>query len=371
MTGGRGPGPGLRRSTFLRAGAAAALGAGRVGGAVGGDPGGAGESGGLRVVKVRDLTGPGITTRFRMEATDLGIPVRTPDGRLLFVFGDTFGEARVGGGWWRSPVGLHSTTARLEEGITWSGAVGGRYAHQLWAYEHDNPLFSTQLPSDVILLGGSLFLHVSVHRGWGSVLWSEIWRSEDSGSTWRHTGARFPGNAHGGLFQLLTWALGEDGYVYAYSTGYGRNGPLLLHRVRAGAIADPTAYEPWGYREGSWGWGNAPTPVLEGGFGELCLRRLDGRWLLVCFNAGEVRIEAFVLDRPTADLGRAYRRTLIHGTAWGQEAGPYVAQPYGGYVVPGSRLDDLHLTVSQWRSGTETGWPYRVMQFRVRGLEPR
>ncbi|MFE5494562.1 hypothetical protein ACFQ7Z_32025 [Streptomyces virginiae] len=54
MTGVRRPGPGLRRSTFLRASAAAAFGAGRVGGAVGG----AGGSEGLRVVKVRDLTGP-------------------------------------------------------------------------------------------------------------------------------------------------------------------------------------------------------------------------------------------------------------------------------------------------------------------------
>jgi hypothetical protein len=54
--------------------------------------------------KVTDLTGPGHTGRFRMQATDLGIPVRTPDGRLLFMFGDTFENPVVGGGWWRSPV---------------------------------------------------------------------------------------------------------------------------------------------------------------------------------------------------------------------------------------------------------------------------
>lgn len=256
----------MRRSTFLRATVAAAFGTGVAGPVVGRGPAGPdrGGSDGPHVVKVRDLTGPGITTRFRMEATDLGIPVRVPDGRILFVFGDTFEEARVGGGWWRSPVGLYSTTSRLDEGIAWSGAVGGEHARQLWAYEHDNPLFSTVLPSDVILIGGTLFLHVSMHRGWGNVLWSEIWRSEDAGMTWRHTGARFPGNAHGGLFQLVTWALGEDGYVYLYSTGYGRNGPLLLHRVTADAIAEPAAYASWGHHGGSWGWGNAPTPVLEG-----------------------------------------------------------------------------------------------------------
>lgn len=46
--------------------------------------------------KVRDLTGPGITTAFGMEGTDLGILARTPTGRLLSVFGDTFPGAGMG-----------------------------------------------------------------------------------------------------------------------------------------------------------------------------------------------------------------------------------------------------------------------------------
>jgi hypothetical protein len=40
-----------------------------------------------------------------------------------------------------------------------------------------------------------------------------------------------------------------------------------------------------------------------------------------------------------------------------------VAQLYGGYLVPGSTLDDLHLVVSQWN--TTTNWPYRAMQFHA------
>jgi hypothetical protein len=41
-----------------------------------------------------------------------------------------------------------------------------------------------------------------------------------------------------------------------------------------------------------------------------------------------------------------------------------VAQLYGGYVLPGSRLDvrgGVGLVVSQWN--TTSGWPYRAMQF--------
>src|SRR5690625_6244993 len=49
-----------------------------------------------RTRKVKDLTGPGITTAFGMEGTDLGILARTPGGRLLAVFGDTFAGAGVG-----------------------------------------------------------------------------------------------------------------------------------------------------------------------------------------------------------------------------------------------------------------------------------
>ena len=43
-----------------------------------------------------------------------------------------------------------------------------------------------------------------------------------------------------------------------------------------------------------------------------------------------------------------------------------VAQLYGGYVLPGSRLGvrgGVGLVVSQWN--TARGWPYQVMQFRV------
>ncbi|PSL02492.1 uncharacterized protein DUF4185 [Haloactinopolyspora alba] len=321
-----------------------------------------------QVTKIANLTGPGITTRFRMEATDLGVPARTPDGRLLFVFGDTFENARVGDGWWRSPVALWSTTTNLNTGVTWSGAVGGDAAEQLWYYEHNNPEFSTVLPSDVITIGGTMYLHVMVNKGLGNVVWTEIWRSDDSGASWQHTGAKFPPDLHGGMFQLLTWGLGNDGYVYVYSTGFQRDKPIIMHRVPQDRLTDLGAYEPWGYRDGHWAWGHPPTPILEGRFGELCLRPLGGKWVLTWFNEGDYRIDGIVMDYPTSNLYNAHRRTLIWGAAWGEEDDSHVAQLYGGYVIPGSTLGELHLSVSQWN--TEHDWPYRVMQHRIRGFYP-
>ncbi|MEV4342206.1 DUF4185 domain-containing protein [Streptomyces sp. NPDC049590] len=361
----------VSRKTFLRAAAGAVLtGASTLvsaPGAQGAQPARS-RAGTLQVSKVADLTGPEITTRFRMEATDLGVPVRTPDGRLLFVFGDTFEHARAGGGWWRSPVALYGKTVPLTKRVQWTGAVGGEHAQQLWAYEHDNPQFSTVLPTDVITIGGTIYLHVMVNKPYPNVVWTEIWRSDDSGATWTHTGAKFPADLHGGLFQMLTWGLGDDGYVYVYSTGNQRDKPIILHRVPRGRITDPGAYEPWGRRDGAWGWGNSPTPVLEGRFGELCLRPLGGKWALTWFNQGDYRIDGIIADHPTSNLSTARREILIHGGAWGHEDDAHVAQLYGGYIIPGSTLDDLHLSVSQWNNDGKVNWPYHVMQFRVRGL---
>ncbi|MFE4629374.1 DUF4185 domain-containing protein [Streptomyces mirabilis] len=320
----------------------------------------------LQAGKIADLTGPGITTRFGMEATDLGIPVRTPDGRLLFVFGDTFQNATVGGGWWRSPVALWGAHALLTDRVVWTGAVGGEKAQQLWAYEHDNPVFSTVLPSDVITIGGTIYLHAMVNKGLGNVVWTEIWRSDDSGATWTHTGAKFPSDLHSGLFQLFTWGLGNDGYAYVYSTGFQPDKPIILHRVPSARLTDLNAYEPWGWRDGAWAWGNPPTPD----------------------PGGEVRRTVPAAARRQVGLHLVQRRRLPHrrhhhghphleplhrpprnpdlGQCLGSEDDTHVAQLYGGYVIPGSTLDDLHTSVSQWN--TQTGWPYHVMQFRVRGF---
>lgn len=58
----------------------------------------------------------------------------------------------------------------------------------------------------------------------------------------------------------------------------------------------------------------------------------------------------------------------VVGSEWDAEdhANNRVAQLYGGYVLPGSKLDvtgGVGLVVSQWN--TAHGWPYRAMQFRA------
>ena len=326
--------------------------------------------------KVCDLTGPGITDAYGIGGTDLGVTVAAPDGRLVAVFGDTFRRAGVGG-WrgWRSPVVLFGDPESVPTGVRWTGSGGpGEYAAQAVRYLHQGirrhggrfRRVTTVLPTDVITIGEEMFLHVMVCRELGNVHWTEIHRSVDNGFSWRPTGVRWPGDHLDGLFQMLTWEHGGDGYVYAYSTGFQRAHGLVLSRVPEDRILDRGAWQTWGFDGTTWDWERPATVALTGRYGELGLRKLaDGAWVLAAFDEGNYRIDVRVLDGPVADLYAARCATVLQGCAWGDEdhAAGRVAQLYGGYPLPGSTLADLHLVVSQWN--TATNWPYRAMQFRV------
>lgn len=330
-----------------------------------------------RTRKIKDLTGPGHTTKFHMEATDLGVCTRTPSGRILAIFGDTFRFAAVGSEDWRSPVGLFSDTKNLDEGLVWHEAAGGDsgYAKQLWDYQHDNGEFSTVLPSDVITIGDTIYLHAMVNKGLHNVVWTELHKSTDDGRTWSHGLGRIPANWRNGLAQLWTMCQGPDGWIYVMSTSFRRSDPVILQRVRPEHIEDHTKYEGWGFKPGTgWAWGNEPTPVLEKvssaeKFGEMSLRYIQGQYVLVTFDVssnGGYDIDVRVFENITDNLYYAKKTTPIKGATWGMEGDDKVAQLYGPSIIPGSRLDGgFHIVVSQWNTGAANGWPYRSMQFKI------
>jgi D-arabinan endo alpha-(1,5)-arabinofuranosidase len=331
--------------------------------------------------KVADLTGPGITDRWGVTATDLGATVRAPNGKLVAVFGDTFTGRRVGRGDWRSPVVLIGTgDARTP--VVWERAGGPDpdYARQLRHYIHDTgPLWasggiSTVLPSDLLSVGGMLYLHVIVNRGYPHVIWTEIWSSRDCGVTWEHMGerAKFPADLHDGHAQLWSWDYSpDDDWVYVASTGFQRDKGVILRRVRPRHLGERSKYLGWGRAGHSWEWGVTPTPITPADerWGELSFRRLDdGNWVLGGFLASAYALGYRVLPAPTTPLGHLPVQSPVHGCSWEEEhhAGCRVAQLYGGHLLPGSKLNTpggIGLVVSHWN--TSRGWPYRVMQFRA------
>lgn len=340
--------------------------------AVAADPGG----------KLADITGPGISDRWGMTCTDLGASIVAPNGSLVSVFGDTFSGNRVGEGDWRSPVILIGT-GDASHAVSYERAGGADpdFAEQLWFYIHDktDPNWtrggiSTVIPSDLLRVDDSLYLHVIVNRGFPKPVWTEIWRSDDSGLSWQHLGekAKFPATLHGGHAQLWSWDYDPgDGWVYVVSTGFQRDKGIILRRVRPENIGDMFLYSGWGFADGHWAWGHEPTPITPGGetWGELSFRRLEaGKWILGGFLSSKFALGYRTIDAPVANMFEAPVQMPVLGARWDDEdhANNRVAQLYGGYVLPGSRLDvagGVGLVVSQWN--TSVGWPYRAMQFRA------
>ena len=313
-------------------------------------------------VKVADLTGPGTSSeRFGVGGTDLGIAVELADGGTGFVFGDTFDGACVGGPGWRSPVMLRSSGTDLDAGITFTDAVGGDYARQLWDYPHDGPPwrgsgFSTVLPADAITIDGRLYLFAMVNRGLGSVAWTEIAYSDDCGDTWRHAGrrARRSGSHHGGRQQLITWERDPDsGWVYIVASAFTRRENAYLYRVRAEDLLDRSAWQPVGGRR-------RPKPLLPRGtaVGEMCLRRVENRWVFSYFESSSLSIKVKVLDHPTDDFATSATTTVLRNTPW---PAPACSPPDG--CTQGT-LSQLHLVVSHWNTVDGSNWPYRAMQYR-------
>lgn len=311
-----------------------------------------------------DITGPGTSSeQFGVNGTDLGIPTVLPDGRTVgWVFGDTFEGVGPGTPGWRSPVLLRSPYEHPSEGVTFTSASGGTYAQRLIAGSNSNGI--TWLPGDVMTLGDTTYLWAMCNNGLHNVTKTRVFTSADGGETWSKTRTGWRGWRKSGNLQLITWERADDGYIYVFSTGFQRNKPLYLYRVAEDSLLTTKAWTPWGWTERTgWQWGNKATPVLTGQFGEISLRRVEGKFVLSWFDAGNYRIRAAVLTHPTDNLYEVPTKTVLTGTSWEDEdhTRGRVAQLYGGYVVPGSTLGDVYLSVSQWN--TATNGVYKTMLF--------
>lgn len=348
----------VTRRTALKGAVGAVVGVG-----LGAAGGASGASAATSAYQVRNLTGPAETGPYQAGYTDLAIPVRCPNGTMLFVCGDTFTD-KVGGADWRAPVGLRSSNANLDQ-LRIDGSVGGAHADGLVPESHAGG--TTAIPSDVFTIGGTMYMHLM--RG---VIYrtdhSDFWSSTDNGETWTYL-CQWPGNQYGGQFQQKTYAVADDGYCYVLSTVFNRDiaSGLLLHRVPQNRLGVPSAYQPWGYANGVWNWGNAPTTISPTRrWGEICFRAMGGKyaftWLNMQSNPIDIRAQIFPL--PTSNLFTTAEQPMIYNDA--ATTGNKVTAPYGGFIFPGSTFAKFDIAVSQWPGGDP--YNYHVMQYRVSGL---
>jgi hypothetical protein len=178
-----------------------------------------------------------------------------------------------------------------------------------------------------------------------------------------------------GYYDPIPTADSPSGWVYIVASDFDRSGPVELYRSTPKAFTDRSSWQPWS--AAAAGWNKPPTPLWPDKIGEMSIRQIDGKAVLSYFNATTGNMEVRVADDPTK-LGTAPVTTVVFAGDWPDPAEVLpppgdnrLAQPYGGYISPGSTLDELRVFVSQWNTLPQAdNAPYRVIQFAVNPFKP-
>ena len=287
------------------------------------------------MTRVKSITGVGITTSVDMEAADLGI-LRWDEMRqcTIAAFGDNFSRENFQGTWYSPSLVCYDEQFNVL-GVPVSGGkiASNTGRKQLWDYPHNNPAFTTVLPTDFIKIGEWWYIHVMVTKGLANEQWTEFQRSRDL-VTWEHTGIKLDVKRNNGCFVMLTFEQ-FGSYVYILSTGgLARNKPIIMHRCPVERFPDPAAYEPWGWSaDGGWKWGKPATPVMNGKWGEINFRELQGNLVFTGFDAEAYRIIARVVASPTDNWYTAPSTQVAGGAiSLGMEGRDRLWRLYGGYL---------------------------------------
>jgi hypothetical protein len=319
-----------------------------------------------QVLRIGPTAGTGTPTRdYGIGATDLCDFVAFPT-ELLQVCGDSFAGQGVGFGGWYSPVALHVDTASVDDpaGVRYTGVTG--INKPLLA--DPTPPGDSQLPAGVVEINRRNYLMVTTtnnlkpqnsrlvtaepaRAGWLTVPGSRRVASYQNGSQTQISG----------YYDPVPTPDSPSGWVYIVANSFTRSQPVVLYRATPQTFTDRSRWQGWAAGPDG-GWNQPPTPLWPGQVGEMCIRQIDG----------EVR----VANDPTS-LGTAPVTTVVQHDEWPEPAEslppPYdnrLAEPYGGYISPGSTLDELRIFVSQWDTRARVSAPYRVIQFAVNPFKP-
>ena len=333
------------------------------------------------VIRIGPTAGTGTPTRdYGIGATDLCEFVDFPSG-LLQVCGDSFAGQGVGFGGHFSPIALHVDLDSVDEstGVRYDGVTG-----------MDKPLLAdptppgtSQLPAGVVSINRDNYMLVTTTKDLVPATsrlvkadpargnWPTVPKSERVGDY-----ARGRQSQISGYYDPIPTADSPSGWVYVVANDFDRSGPVELYRVTPQKFTDRSAWQGWSSLPGS-GWNKPPTPLWPDQVGEMSVRQLDGKTVLSYFNASTGNMEVRVANDPT-QLGSAPVTTVVLAGPWPDVTNELpppqdnrLAQPYGGYLSPGSTLDELRVFVSQWNTLPRAdNAPYRVIQYAVNPFKP-
>ena len=335
-----------------------------------------------QVIRIGPTAGTGTPTRdYGIGATDLCEFMEFPSG-ILQVCGDSFAGQGVGFGGWYSPIALHVETDSIDDptGVRYDGVTG-----------IDKPLLaeatppgSSQLPAGVVQINRENYMLITTVRNLMPQT-SRLVKAEPVQGYWQTIADSQRDAAHeggrqsqiSGYYDPIPTPDSPSGWVYVVANNFDRSGPAVLYRATPETFTDRASWQGWSSLTGpEGGWNKPATPLWPDRIGEMSVRQIDGKTVLSYFNASTGNMEVRVANDLTG-LGAAPVTTVVFASQWPDPAEhlppPEVnrlAQPYGGYISPGSTLDELRVFISQWNTEPRAQAPYRVIQFAVNPLKP-
>lgn len=333
-----------------------------------------------QVLRIGPTAGTGTPTGdYGIGATDLCEFVEFPS-QLLQVCGDSFAGQGVGFGGWYAPVALHVDTESIDDpaGVRYTGVTG--VGTPLLA--DPTPPGDSQLPAGVVQINRRNYLMVTTTKDLQPQN-SRLVRAEAARGGWQTVSGSRRNAAYqdgrqtqiSGYYDPVPTPDSPTGWVYIVADSFTRGEPAVLYRATPESFTDRSRWQGWaGGPDG--GWNKPPTPLWPDQLGEMSIRQIDGQTVLSYFNASTGNMEVRVAHHPTS-LGAAPVTTVVRHDEWPEPAEslppPYdnrLAQPYGGYISPGSTIDELRIFVSQWDTRARQNGPYRVIQFAVNPFKP-
>jgi hypothetical protein len=263
----------------------------------------------VSVTRVGQLTGqPSLnnTGAVNVYGTDLGSMFLHSDGRVYFLFGDTFGyPGTPGSGDWRSNTMSYTTDFIPSDGITFDGWITDLSGHAKALLEgnhdpNDGSGEVTKIPTAGWSDGARQYIWFMSVKRWGApgqweVNYSEIAHSDDNGDNWFPSGTRWPDGSN-----FIQVAVAEHlGYLFVWGIPAGRFGGVKLARVVAADVLDEAAY----YFCTGTGWSADEEDgalVVDSPVGELSVlwNPYLQRWIMMYLNENTASIEVREAEEP-------------------------------------------------------------------------
>lgn len=264
----------------------------------------------VSVKQIGQLTGqPSInnTGNVNVYGTDLGSMFLHNDGKIYFLFGDTFGTPGppASSGDWRSNVMAFSSDTVASDGITFDGWItdGLGQAKALVDGNHqpnDGSGEVTKIPTAGWSFDGRQFMWFMSIKQWGDpgkwdVNHAEIAYSDDNGNTWHLSGTRREANSN---FIQVTIAE-QNEYLLFWGIPAGRFGGVKLARVLPSEVLDNSAYQYFTGDDWSSNEADGAT-IVEAPVGELSVlwNPFLQRWIMMYLNESKGCIELREAELP-------------------------------------------------------------------------